>query len=201
MGNKRNEQSSNSEETSTKNDEECKRNQEKVILEIINCNEQIIQFHRNYQMRVNSHRQKLWEAQKHFTWWISAILSSILVVLLANEDLVSPKSKAALLITASVLGLFFSLFGFNVNQKESKQFDEAIQKIKFIEEICIGFNFENVDKKKNEKCKLKFKKMHCSIRKTFNAVYSIFSIIFLIIVVICIMVLNNNTPTWLSNIF
>ncbi len=77
MCRRRNKQSSSSEETSAENNEECKKNQEKLILEITNCNAQIIQFHRNYQMRVNSHIQKLWEAQMHFTWWISAILTSM----------------------------------------------------------------------------------------------------------------------------
>lgn len=171
MNNERNEEIPNSGETDIENDVECERNKDEVILEIINCNEQIIQFHRNYQMRVNSHRQKLWEAQKHFTWWISAILSSILIILLAKEDLINPNCKAALIIIASVLGLFLSFFGFNANRKEGEQFDEAIKKIKFIEEKCIGFNLKNDEKKNFWKRLLKFVKKSCSIRLTFCIVY------------------------------
>lgn len=59
----------------------------------------------------------LWEEEKHFTWWISIIFPS-LILIYANSQLCALQ-KILIIIPISLFGIFLSYTGFHVVRRES----------------------------------------------------------------------------------
>jgi hypothetical protein len=70
-----------------------------------------------------SHRDSIWEEQKHFTWLMSLILTGQIVLLTASR--IAPSAKAGLVLTASVAGILFAITGYRVERIEGHYFSQA----------------------------------------------------------------------------
>lgn len=102
-------------------------------IKTVNLDDKLIQLHRTYQVRLNSHRTTLWEIQKHFTWWISIAISTMVLIYLSDNIIVDLDNKSKLIIIGSTLGIFFSILGFIVACREGKNFDDALTIVRGIE--------------------------------------------------------------------
>jgi len=67
-----------------------------------------------------NHHDAIWEEQRHFTWWISIILSAQLLVLTTTK--IARPEKVALISVASLVGILLALTGFLVQRREGVYF-------------------------------------------------------------------------------
>lgn len=77
-----------------------------------------------------SHRDSIWEEQKHFTWLISIILTGQLIFF--TNTRMQAGARAALILIASIVGILFSITGFRVERREGLYFSQANKQ--FLEE-------------------------------------------------------------------
>ena len=73
------------------------------------------------------HNDALWEAEKHFTWWVSIVFPSLILVY-TNAQL-CPLQKAVLITLGSLFGIFLAIIGFVVVRKEGEYFKESIETV------------------------------------------------------------------------
>jgi hypothetical protein len=62
------------------------------------------------------HHNAIWEGQKHFTWFMSILLSAQLLVL--TSDTLSSHARAILVVIASSIGILLAITGFRVQRRE-----------------------------------------------------------------------------------
>jgi len=67
-----------------------------------------------------NHHDAIWEEQRHFTWWISIILSAQLLILTTTK--IARPEKVALISVASLVGILLALTGFLVQRREGVYF-------------------------------------------------------------------------------
>ena len=71
------------------------------------------------------HQVALWEEEKHFTWWISIILPT-LVLVYSHPDL-CVQQKVAIVTAGCLFGAFLSHIGYRVIRQEGEYFKEAME--------------------------------------------------------------------------
>ena len=116
----------------------------KLFIKPDEVNKNHVQLHRTAQMRINSHRQTLWEEQKHFTWWISIVFSGLIFII--SNNFLSWPQKSPIVIVGCLLGLFLSIIGIFVIKIEGSYFKNALQNIIILEK---HFPFKETKKKGN----------------------------------------------------
>ena len=67
----------------------------------------------------------LWEEEKHFTWWVSIVFPSL--VLIYSSSQLCASQKVALITIGSFFGIFLAYIGFNVVKKEGIYFKESLE--------------------------------------------------------------------------
>lgn len=67
----------------------------------------------------------LWEEEKHFTWWVSIVFPSL--VLIYSSSQLCASQKVALITIGSLFGIFLAYIGFNVVKKEGIYFKESLE--------------------------------------------------------------------------
>lgn len=72
------------------------------------------------------HHKALWEEEKHFTWFLSVILSSI--VLITTTDKIEPHPKVVCAGVVSLLGVVIALLALRVVRNESRNFQVALHR-------------------------------------------------------------------------
>ncbi|MHA1306503.1 MAG: hypothetical protein ACTSO7_12030 [Candidatus Heimdallarchaeota archaeon] len=151
-----------------------------------------IQYHRTYQIRLNSHRQTLWEGQKHFTWWISVIISSIVVVLISDVSFLSSKFRAIIILVGSICGTGLVIVACVVIDKVGKYFNNARTIVEDIENkinpfLNIQINENNeINKNSNRKN---------FVKRRFYLIYIVAGFLFLLCFVFCLLHLINEEWT------
>ncbi|MBI2899260.1 MAG: hypothetical protein HYY17_03690 [Planctomycetes bacterium] len=73
------------------------------------------------------HHNALWEEEKHFTWWIS-ILISVMIFVYASKQM-DGLSKGFILMFGSFFGMVLSYFGLRCIRKEGRYFREALETV------------------------------------------------------------------------
>ncbi|PWB70908.1 hypothetical protein C3F09_08515 [candidate division GN15 bacterium] len=72
------------------------------------------------------HHKALWEEEKHFTWFLSILLSSI--ALITTTDKIEPHPKIICAGVLSLLGVLISLLALRVVRNESRNFQVALHR-------------------------------------------------------------------------
>jgi hypothetical protein len=135
------------------------------------CKPDTVQLHRNLQMRLNSHRQTLWEEQKHFAWWISIILSGLILIFLADE--IDSKLRIIPIALGCIFGITISIVARRVISKEDIYFQEAKNNIERIEKRFTMLKSED-----------KIVNFGTSIKNLFKIVFVIAIILFSLILIL-----------------
>lgn len=155
-----------------------------------------IQYHRTNQMRLNSHRQTLWEGQKHFTWWISIIISSIVLVLVSEVAFLTCKFRAIIILVGSACGVGLVIVACVVIDRIGRYFNEAR---KIVEEIETKVNPQlniQADKKNkveengtNESKKKGKRECKNFVKGCFYFIYAIAGTLFVLAFILCLLYL------------
>jgi hypothetical protein len=85
--------------------------------------------------------QALWEEEKHFTWWISIVFSTLIFVYLNSNLLVW--QKVFIINLGCIFGFLVSLLGYRVIRKESIYFKDAIETFS---RICRALELHKINK-------------------------------------------------------
>lgn len=70
------------------------------------------------------HHTALWEQQKHFTWWISIIIGTNILIL--NSNSLTLLQKLIISHILMILGILITLIALSVLGKETKNFNEIL---------------------------------------------------------------------------
>ncbi len=70
------------------------------------------------------HHKSLWEEEKHFTWWISIVLSAQIVVYTSSS--LCNENKLTFMVIGSVVGFFLCFTALNIMRKEGGYFHIAL---------------------------------------------------------------------------
>ncbi len=76
------------------------------------------------------HHKSLWEEEKHFTWWISLVLSAQTIIYTSST--VRSQFKLVLISIGSLIGVFLCIIALKILRKEGEYFNTALTK--FVEE-------------------------------------------------------------------
>ena len=76
------------------------------------------------------HHKSLWEEEKHFTWWVSILLSAQIIVYTSNS--LFNRDKLIFVFIGSLIGIFLCIIAFRTLRKEGEYFHTALSK--FVEE-------------------------------------------------------------------
>lgn len=120
--------------------------------------------------RVRNHQDALWEEEKHYTWWIYAILGMIIFIY-ANQSLCIEQKMISIALL-SLFGIFISIMGCFVVRREGEFFHEATQIYNRIyNRTAITFGLDQKEDKKR-----KF-----GIRDCFQLTFVVSTVIFILI--------------------
>lgn len=137
----------------------------------------------------NYHHKALWEEQKHFTWWISIVLSAQILLYL-NISISSP-IKLLFILMSSVVGLFLCIMAIITIRKEGEYFQRALSEYVIVyNEVNCERPLPPVEQRSNNSlpklCKAFFKG-ELGIRDVFQLIFIFFVFIFILVAAFAIL--------------
>jgi hypothetical protein len=129
------------------------------------------------------HHSALWEEEKHFTWFISIILSAALILI--TNDKVSLPLKVLLVFLVSLIGGIISLIALRVVRNESQNFQNSLIRLNDCLNRCFDdFKVPAPPERANKTyygLVLAVLRGQCSIRDAFQFIFVVFAAAFVII--------------------
>lgn len=139
------------------------------------------------------HHRSLWEEEKHFTWWVSIVLSAQIVVYTSNSLRNQP--KLIFVLIGSLIGVFLCITAFRTLRREGKYFHTALSR--FVEEynaFYITSPLPDVSEKANKDIPELFKSFFTGkvgVRDSFQLLFLFFVIVFVVTPVYAFLTLMN----------
>lgn len=131
------------------------------------------------------HHKSLWEEEKHFTWWISIVLSTVIVLYTSSS--ICDQNRLIFMAIVSAVGFFICFIALNVMRKEGVYFHIALSR--FVSEYNKIYKtslLKPVPEKANENMrdliKLFFtpwKLWKLGVRNSFQCLFLFFMLIFI----------------------
>lgn len=149
---------------------------------------------------VNKHHSALWEAQKHFTWWLSILLSAQLITY--TSDTLNSLSKTIFVTIIGIVGIFICRIAFLSLTRESEYYCEAFNRYrKAFNDIYTDHPITRPASTANPSLVELFRlflKGKLRIREGFNLVFYVFGFVFFIITIYTI--LSKHVMKWFFKI-
>lgn len=126
------------------------------------------------------HHKSLWEEEKHFTWWVSIVLSAQIV--LYTSDSLNNQNKLLFIVIGSLIGIFLCIMAFRILRAEGGYFHTALSR--FVNEYNKIFTISplpDVPKKANKDMRDLIKSFFTGklrIRDSFQCLFLFFILIF-----------------------
>jgi len=126
------------------------------------------------------HHKSLWEEEKHFTWWVSIVLSAQILIYTSNS--LCNQSKLIFIFIASLVGIFLCIIAFRVLRREGEYFHTALSRfVKEYNSIYTTSPLPDVPEKANKNIRELIKSfLTCKIgvRDSFQLLFLLFIVIF-----------------------
>ena len=131
------------------------------------------------------HHKSLWEEEKHFTWWISIVLS--LQILLYTTGHICNQNKFIFIVIASFIGIFICFTAFRIVRLESEYFHTALSRfVTEYNEIYPTSQLPSVHKEANKGITdliISVFKLEIGVRDSFQFLFLFFIFIFVLILI------------------
>lgn len=126
------------------------------------------------------HHKSLWEEEKHFTWFVSIVLSTQILIYTSNS--LCNQSKLIFIFIAFLVGIFLCITAFRVLRKEGEYFHNALSRfVKEYNSIYTTSPLPDVPEKSNKNIRELIKLfLTCKIgvRDSFQFLFLFFILIF-----------------------